>query len=111
MGIGQKLLKLNLFMNARTQNAADAEVTRYQILSTRIYLVLLTAAILITTLFTVLRPITVTETVLEPSLDTYVQLETAHSSSLSCLCRQSVVRYDVFVTLEAIFHEVRSHIL
>ena len=111
MGILRRLLKLNLFVDRRTLDSADNEAIHDQILSTRLYIVLLTATILITTLFTVLRPITVTETVSKPSLDTYLQLETAHFDSLSCLCHQSVTRYDVFLSLEATFHEVRPFLL
>ena len=106
MRVLQRLLKLNLFVNARTQNSADAGAIHDQILSTRVYIVLLTTAILTITLFTVLKPITVSETVLKPSLDTYLQLEAADFDSFSCLCRQSVVRYATFFSLEPVFHEV-----
>ena len=102
----QRLLKFNLFVNSRTQNSADTEAIRDQILSTRVYLILLTTSILTTTLFTVLRPITVSETVLKPSLDKYLQLEAVYSDALYCLCRQSLVKHATFFSLEPVFHEV-----
>ena len=102
----EKLRRLNLFVKPGTQNSDDIQLVRDQILTTRLYIVLFTAAILVITLFTVLRPISVTETVSKPSLDTYLKLEAAHESTLSCLCSQPTVQYTHFFLLEAVFHEV-----
>ena len=103
------LRSLNLFVKPGTQNSDDIQLIRDQILSTRLYIVLLTTSILVIALFTVLRPISVTETVSKPSLSTYLRLEAAYESTLSCLCSQPTVQYTHFFSLEAVFHEVNVY--
>jgi hypothetical protein len=105
-GLIRKLLNLNLFVNPTTRNSDDIEVIHDQVLSTRVYIVLLTVIILIITLFTILRPVLVTETVLKPSLEVYLQLEIAHASTLSCICRQSTVQYARFFSMKPVYHQV-----
>ena len=100
------LLKLNLYVDSRTRNSTDVQVIHDQIVSTRVYIVLVTKILLIITLFTALRPVMITEVVLKPSLDTYLQLEAAHASRLSCLCRQSTVKYASFFTIKPVYHDV-----
>ena len=106
MGLLDKLRKLNLFVKPGTQNSTDAQLVDDQILTTRLYIIHLLAAIVVITLFTMLRPYSVTETVSKPSLDTYLKLEAAYESSLFCQCRQSTVQYSHFFSLEAVYHEV-----
>ena len=102
----KKLLSLNLFVDSSHQDPDDSAVVHEQILTTRIYIVLLTATVLIITLFTMLRPVTVFETVSKPTLDTYVQLETVHFSTLACICRHPVVTYASFFSIEPVYHAV-----
>ena len=102
----EKLRKLNLFVSPGTQNSENVELIHDQILSTRVYVFLLIALILTITLFTVVRPVPITETVLKPSLDAYLKLEAAQVSGLSCLCRQPTVKYGNFFSIEPIYHEV-----
>lgn len=102
------LLKLNLYVDSRTRNSTDMKVIHDQILSTRIYIVLVATILLIITLFAALRPVMITEIVSKPSLDTYLQLEAIHTTRLSCVCRQSTVKYANFFTIKPIYHEV-SH--
>ena len=104
----EKLRKLNLFVTPETRNSNDTELIHDQILSTRIYIVLLTTIIIVIALFTVLRPIPIAETIATPSLDTYLKLEATHATSLSCLCRQPTVTYANFFSIEPIFHQVGS---
>ena len=104
----EKVRKLNLFVTPETRNSMDIELIHDQILSTRIYIVLLTTIVIVIALFTVLRPIPIAETVAKPSLDTYLKLENTHASSLSCLCRQPTVSYASFFSIEPVFHQVSS---
>ena len=103
----QKLRELNTFKDPYTQGAENNQAIRHQILSTRVYIILLSLSLLFITLFTALRPVTIFTTVAEPSLDAYLQLEAIHSSTLSCLCYQSAVTYSSFFSIEPVYHQVR----
>ena len=102
----QKLVALNLFVDPSHEDPDNSDVVHEQILTTRVYIFLLTTTVLIISLFTMLRPISAFETVSKPTLDTYLRLETMHSSTLACLCRQPVVTYASFFSIEPVYHAV-----
>lgn len=51
---------------------------------------------------------TITVVVRNPSLSTYEELTTFHSSALACACSNSTMPYGSFVSLSAIFHQICS---
>lgn len=44
----------------------------------------------------------------QPSMDTYRLLKVSYSSSLKCPCSQATMRYNKFLNLSAVFHQVCS---
>lgn len=98
----QKLIKLNLFIDPQNQ-----QLVHEQILSTRLYLVLLSITLLFLTLFNALTPISTHIIVLKPPLETYLRLESKHSNTLSCPCQQSAISYSTFFSIQPVFHTVR----
>lgn len=101
-----KLRRLNLFVDAKTRNQHDRQVLRDQILTTRLYLVCLTASILILVLYTLLTETTVRITVNNPSLDTYKYLEATFPDTLSCPCKEISVPYSNFLSVQTTYHQV-----
>ena len=106
MYVLRKLRTLNLFMEPRSQASDDIEVVHNQILSTRVYIVFMITTLFTLTLFTVLRPVSISATESNPSIQTYYQLEAAYSRTLACQCRRPTVQYKEFFSIEPVFHEV-----
>ena len=106
MYILSKLRTLNLFMEPRSQDSEDIAMIHNQILSTRVYIILMITTVSTLILFTVVRPVTISVTESHPSIDTYYQLEAAYPSTLSCQCYQPIVKYKEFYSIEPVFHEV-----
>ena len=108
MFVLKKLLKLNVFADSRTQAQANSPGVHDQILSARMYIILFNKILFVIALFTILRPRSIVGVVAKPSLDTYLQLESTHPSTLSYLCRQPSVLYANFFSLEPIGDQVKA---
>lgn len=102
----RQLRRLNLFVDAKTKDEQDGPLVRDQILSTRIYLILLIVSILILALITVLTDVVVQVKVNKPSLDTYKYLEGKYSATLTCPCGYLTVPYSNFLSMEVVYHQV-----
>jgi hypothetical protein len=59
-------------------------------------------------LFTSLNTETRTMTESNPSLSTYMNLESLYSNTLICPCSNMVIPYQTFVSMSATFHQVCS---
>lgn len=101
------LRRFNLFVDGRKRDEQDGEVLRDQILSTRVYLVLMTIMLVIA-LFILFTEMTIQVTVDNPSFETYKYLETIFSDTLSCPCDQIAVLYSSFISIETTYHQVKS---
>ena len=102
------LAKLNFFVDAKTLREGNEQVLHDQVLSTRIYLVLLTAIICTLVFFTAFNKTVITVKVSSPSLATYEQLQARYPTTLSCSCSQVAVPYADFISIKATFHPVRN---
>lgn len=102
----QKLLRFNLFATPSRQESEDVQIIHDQILSTRVYVLLLTTALLVISAFTILTPVYVFTTVPQPSLSTYLALEDKYAGKLSCLCQHLAVTFSSFFSIEPAYHEV-----
>jgi hypothetical protein len=102
----QKLRELNLFANAGTIREGDRQVLRDEIISTRIYLILLITTLFILILFTSLVQTTKSVTILTPSLTTYTELQEAYPTTLTCSCREFSIPYNEFLSITISYHQV-----
>ena len=98
------LKQLNLFNTFAT----DENKTRSEIITTRIYLILLPTILTILIIYSAQKELYYTVQVNNPSLDTYERLLNAYPDTLSCLCSELSVSYSSFVTLTPRFHPVCS---
>ena len=105
-----KLVNLNLFPSrdfGSTINRATAK--RLGRFATRLYIVLLTVGLTILVSYTIIQPQLIKKTFDRPSLDVYERLLRDHSETLACPCSSISSLYKEFVTVEPVFHPVRSH--
>ena len=100
------LRELNLFVDARTYSDPNERVLRDQRLSTRVYLVLFIASIVIFVLSTSLIEMTVRVTVDKPSFTTYYHLQATYSNTLSCPCEEISIPYSSFLSMKTTYHQV-----
>jgi hypothetical protein len=61
-------------------------------------------------LYTFIQPETLTKTFDRPSFDQYKTLKQAHGDKLECSCSLIASKYDRFVKIEPIFHQVRTDV-
>jgi hypothetical protein len=104
-GIKQKLVSMNFFVKeTRTSRRVDAQ--ELAVISTRLYIVLFIICILVLGFFNGLATVTVKETVLSPSIDTFEKLYAMYPNTLSCACQQIAIPYGTFLTVKPIYHQV-----
>ena len=102
-----KLRELNLFHETNTVDQVDAQILRDQILSTRVYLVLLITSLFVFLLFLSVSMKPVSVTVTSPSLDMYRELQLAYPTTLSCPCKNMSISVGEFLSITPIYHQVR----
>ena len=100
--IREKILTLNLY-ESRSSNPI---VIRRQILSTRLFTVLLAISILILLIYTSLSQHVRSQTIQSPTYSLYKQLEHTYLNSLQCPCEKVSIPYGKFVNISLSFHQV-----
>ena len=98
------LKQLNLF-NSYTTNERQV---RREIVTTRIYLILLPIILTILVIYSAQKELYHTVQVRNPSLDTYQRLLDAYPDTLSCPCSKLSIPYSTFVNLTPYSHTVCS---
>ena len=103
------LANVNLFP-LRNFGSATSRTTAKQLgrLATRLYIVLLTVSLIILILYTVIQPQLLKKTFATPSLDIYERLLHDHSETLECPCSTISIPYQNFITIEPVYHPVRT---
>lgn len=76
--------------------------------STRLYIVSLVSSLVMMTLYTVIRPETLTYTLSNPSFDHYQKLKYDHSDRLECPCSVISAPYRNILRLTTTYHQVRK---
>ncbi|CAF3129137.1 unnamed protein product [Rotaria sp. Silwood2] len=104
--IKRPVKELNLFDDLTSRS--DAFHHRMAIISTRIYLVLLTLAVLILIIYVEPDGQTQVFTVQNPSLTIYEILKKKDVNTLSCPCSQVTIPYTTFVSMSTLFHPICS---
>ncbi|CAF0930022.1 unnamed protein product [Adineta ricciae] len=99
-----KLLKLNLFRNRST----DYHTVRKQIISTRSYLITFILTLSLCILYTSLTNKFITVKFQLKDLKQYEQLYNKYPNTLTCLCNEISIKYEEFIQLTPIYHEICS---
>ena len=102
----KKIAQINLFTDIQQADEQDELILRNQILSTRLYLALLTGSILILTNISFFSTHIVRITVENPEHDTYKSLVSDFQDSISCPCSQIVIPYEDFFSIDISYHQV-----
>ena len=101
------LLSLNLF---KTRHS-DAEQVSRQCITTRLFILLMTAATTIIAIYIFFSIQTQIITVSDPSLDIYETLYAKHALTLSCPCTRISIPYGTFLTINYTLHQICSSTL
>ncbi|CAF1663667.1 unnamed protein product, partial [Adineta ricciae] len=98
------LITYNHF-NSRSTNPF---VIRRELLSTRLYLILLVISVSILTIYTSFTVRIKDESIKTPTYSQYQQLYKKYSNTLQCSCTNLSIEYGKFVKTEPLFHQVCS---
>lgn len=101
-----RLTTLNLFADDNQNGIANGQKLRDQLLTTRVYLILLGISFISLILFSSLADRIVAVTVLKPSLDTFEHLQAKFLGTLSCPCANIAVPYSSFLSFQSTYHQV-----
>ncbi|CAF0768516.1 unnamed protein product [Adineta steineri] len=100
----RKFIKLNLFHSQST----DLTTVHREILSTRLYLVVLLISVFTLTLYTSINGLIKEKIVHSPSLAVYKKLQKQYPDTLQCPCTKLAIPYRTFVNVAPSFHQVCS---
>ncbi|CAF3789909.1 unnamed protein product [Rotaria socialis] len=104
--IKERAVQLNLFENEGTR--LDVFNLRTALISTRVYIVLLTFAVAILVLYTALYGNTQNITIQNPSQMTYEILFNKYPTTLLCRCSQVTIPYGKFISVFTRYHPICS---
>ena len=77
--------------------------------TTRLYIVLLVASVVIWALRSAIEPRILTKSYTNPTFDEYRRLSRTHGDALQCPCSSISLKYEQFVRINPVFHQVRTH--
>lgn len=100
--------KMNLFKSECLRSRMEG-VEALGIKSTRVYMLLFFASVIVLGLFNGLGEVLVSKTVIKPSVSDYELLQAKFTKSLTCPCEQIGVQYGTFLDTIPRFHQVSSH--
>lgn len=99
-----KLAQLNLFQT----RSRDPDIIRQQILTTRLFILLFSLALLVLLAYTSISERTQTHIIQQPSLANFQTLSLNYPDTLQCTCQQISILPSHFVTTTPRFHQVCS---
>ena len=99
------LQTLNLFK--KSDKRTDDDI-KHQKIITRVYLILLLITITVLLLFNSFDTQTVTISISNPSLETYIDLQQSYSHTLRCPCSTMAIPYHKFMKFSPVLHQVCS---
>ena len=100
----QRLVELNLF-DTETDNA---HVKRNEVLSTRLYIIILIVILSLFAVYTLLLSQTSVVTIAIPTQKQYEERAITFSNSLQCPCKHISIPYEQFITIVPRYHEICS---
>ncbi|CAF4554186.1 unnamed protein product, partial [Didymodactylos carnosus] len=102
----QKIKQFNIFESKIP--STDEHDIRNTILSTRLFIVTLTVAVIVLVFYTSLIDQTRIVIIKSPTFEQYATLYEKSSETLTCSCTQISIPYDKFIHLSPIYHQVCS---
>ena len=103
----EKIIKLNIFQSTRPELVINNFELKTQIISTRVFFVLLCVPLFVLAVYTSQIPVTTMITVPRPSYNNYSLMYSHYSQPLSCPCSTVSIRYGQFLTVQATrFHQI-----
>ena len=100
----EKFMVLNLY----NTKSSDPVIVRREILSTRLFILLLVVSVVILTGYTLLSEQNRIETIKQPSLSLYKNLQKNYPETLQCPCEKVSISYRNFLSISSSFHQVCS---
>jgi hypothetical protein len=97
-----------LMMNLFDSESTDAETSRRERISTRLYLVFLSISMCVITMYTVVSNIPEHKSILNPSENEYNNLSMSYSKSLDCPCKKISIEYKYFLKIDTRSHSICS---
>ncbi|CAF3727584.1 unnamed protein product [Adineta steineri] len=94
--------------NIYDSRSLDPLIIRREILSTRLYIVLVIISLITLTIYSSLSNRTENKTVILPSQSIYENLQNKYATSLQCSCTKISIPYGDFVKIVPLFHQVCS---
>ena len=104
--VRKHLADLNVFDNENSRS--DPSYLHSAKIATRIYLIILLLALITLTVFISLSLESVSITIQHPSEVTYTNLQSEHSTTLSCQCSHTSIPYRNFTLTNVTYHPVCS---
>lgn len=102
--IGQRLLQINLF----DTETNDEHLKRNEILSTRVYIIIIVTVLSLFTFYASLQSETKLFVISAPSLEQYEKLQMKFNHSLLCPCEQISISYEQFIEINVLYDEICS---
>ena len=106
--IGNKLRNAVSTLNMFRSGSDQSHLVRRELLSTRLYLLLLYISTSIVIIYTAISVETTVQTIFMPSQAQYEKSMSLHYSSLQCPCKNISVKHKQFMTINTSFHQVCS---
>ncbi|CAF1209106.1 unnamed protein product, partial [Didymodactylos carnosus] len=104
--IHTKIVEFNLFESTLSSD----EDIRYERRTTRLYIILLTVTLYVLTVYNAVLQRTKTTLFDAPSLLEYLELRDKYSQNFECHCSHLFVKYDKFIQLQPIYHQLCSSV-
>src|SRR5690349_6296666 len=102
--VGEYVAKLNLFED----DTNDEHTKRNQILSTRLYIILLIVILFAFTLYISLSYQTTVINISTPTQSQYEELQSKFSNTLQCPCQGISILYEKFISIKPYYHQICS---
>ncbi|CAF1166746.1 unnamed protein product [Adineta ricciae] len=106
-----ELINLNIFCKRDFGHSINQEIAkRLGRWATRIYILLLIFGFVILAVYTVIKPVSITKTFPNPSLDTYDKLRSVYGDQLQCSCSFVSLVHRQFIEVQPKFHQICSSV-
>ena len=105
-----RLADLNLFPPQHFGSRLDRNKAKHLgQWTTRLYIVLLVASVIILALRSVIEPRIITKSFINPTFDEYHSLSLTHGDALQCPCSFISLVHESFVQINPVFHQVGTN--
>ncbi|CAF3913855.1 unnamed protein product [Adineta steineri] len=100
--VKESIVQLNLFES----HSNDAHRVYRERILTRLYLILMTSAMIVLIFYTFLSVQTMNKTITTPSEDQYKELQERYPDTLQCFCTEISISYGELIVIEPTYHQL-----